>query len=162
MLQEDVASNKAIGSYGASFIHSQLSNAEKLSVLTHCNTGRYTLVIFTVSLFIAPGGSSLFFFTSLFLWSLPCFLTVIYSISLVLLQLAMALHLVWSVQFIQKECWKGPIAQKHAHSTKWVSIFVVVQDLPIASHSLPFILVFTGTGKQIILSTHNLDFYINY
>jgi len=39
MLTDDVASNKAIGSYGASFIRSQLDDPKKLSVLTHCNTG---------------------------------------------------------------------------------------------------------------------------
>ncbi|RWR76211.1 methylthioribose-1-phosphate isomerase [Cinnamomum micranthum f. kanehirae] len=41
MLTDDVASNKAIGSYGASFIRSQLDDPKKLSVLTHCNTGRF-------------------------------------------------------------------------------------------------------------------------
>lgn len=40
MLEDDVASNKAIGSYGASFLLSELKNFEKISVLTHCNTGR--------------------------------------------------------------------------------------------------------------------------
>ncbi|KDP33930.1 hypothetical protein JCGZ_07501 [Jatropha curcas] len=39
MLEDDVASNKAIGSHGASFIKNQLKNIERLSVLTHCNTG---------------------------------------------------------------------------------------------------------------------------
>lgn len=40
MLDDDVASNKAIGSFGANFIlHQQLNNPKKLSVLTHCNTG---------------------------------------------------------------------------------------------------------------------------
>lgn len=38
MLEDDVASNKAIGSYGASFIQHQ-TKKQKLSVLTHCNTG---------------------------------------------------------------------------------------------------------------------------
>ncbi|KAK7304008.1 hypothetical protein RJT34_14988 [Clitoria ternatea] len=38
MLEDDVASNKAIGSYGASFIQQQ-TQKQKLSVLTHCNTG---------------------------------------------------------------------------------------------------------------------------
>nr|GEY12559.1 methylthioribose-1-phosphate isomerase [Tanacetum cinerariifolium] len=38
MLQDDIASNKAIGSYGSSFIHNQ-KYFKKLSVLTHCNTG---------------------------------------------------------------------------------------------------------------------------
>ncbi|OIV98357.1 hypothetical protein TanjilG_16684 [Lupinus angustifolius] len=38
MLEDDVASNKAIGSYGASFIQNQ-TQKHKLSVLTHCNTG---------------------------------------------------------------------------------------------------------------------------
>ncbi|XP_062091128.1 methylthioribose-1-phosphate isomerase [Humulus lupulus] len=40
MLEDDVTSNKAIGSFGANFIlYQQLNNPEKLSVLTHCNTG---------------------------------------------------------------------------------------------------------------------------
>ncbi|CAL0304808.1 unnamed protein product [Lupinus luteus] len=38
MLEDDVASNKSIGSYGASFIQNQ-TQKQKLSVLTHCNTG---------------------------------------------------------------------------------------------------------------------------
>lgn len=39
MLKDDVASNKAIGSYGASFLQRHLDNTKKFSVLTHCNTG---------------------------------------------------------------------------------------------------------------------------
>uniref|UniRef100_A0A803M8P3 Methylthioribose-1-phosphate isomerase n=1 Tax=Chenopodium quinoa TaxID=63459 RepID=A0A803M8P3_CHEQI len=39
MLEDDVASNKAIGSYGASCFESQLKDAKKISILTHCNTG---------------------------------------------------------------------------------------------------------------------------
>ncbi|KAL7600524.1 methylthioribose-1-phosphate isomerase [Lactuca sativa] len=39
MLEDDVASNKAIGSYGSSFIQNQQKESKKLSVLTHCNTG---------------------------------------------------------------------------------------------------------------------------
>lgn len=39
MLEDDVASNKAIGSYGASFLLSQVRDSERLSILTHCNTG---------------------------------------------------------------------------------------------------------------------------
>ncbi|XVE97882.1 hypothetical protein REPUB_Repub03eG0056900 [Reevesia pubescens] len=39
MLDDDVASNKAIGSYGASFLQHQLKNSKRFSVLTHCNTG---------------------------------------------------------------------------------------------------------------------------
>ncbi|XP_057731424.1 methylthioribose-1-phosphate isomerase [Arachis stenosperma] len=38
MLEDDVASNKAIGSYGAKFMQQQMEK-QKLSVLTHCNTG---------------------------------------------------------------------------------------------------------------------------
>lgn len=38
MLEEDVASNGAIGSFGASIIQQQMGK-RKLSVLTHCNTG---------------------------------------------------------------------------------------------------------------------------
>ncbi|TKY72881.1 Methylthioribose-1-phosphate isomerase [Spatholobus suberectus] len=38
MLEDDVASNRAIGSYGASCIQQQ-TEKQKLSVLTHCNTG---------------------------------------------------------------------------------------------------------------------------
>ncbi|GFY86133.1 NagB/RpiA/CoA transferase-like superfamily protein [Actinidia rufa] len=39
MLMDDVASNKAIGSYGASLIQNQLKHLNMLSILTHCNTG---------------------------------------------------------------------------------------------------------------------------
>ncbi|PSS02037.1 Methylthioribose-1-phosphate isomerase [Actinidia chinensis var. chinensis] len=39
MLTDDVASNKAIGSYGASLIQNQLKHLKMLSILTHCNTG---------------------------------------------------------------------------------------------------------------------------
>ncbi|CAN0923322.1 Methylthioribose-1-phosphate isomerase [Linum grandiflorum] len=39
MLEEDVASNKAIGSYGAEFIQNRLNGRTSFSVLTHCNTG---------------------------------------------------------------------------------------------------------------------------
>ncbi|GFY85254.1 NagB/RpiA/CoA transferase-like superfamily protein [Actinidia rufa] len=39
MLTDDVASNKAIGSYGASLIQNQLKQLNMLSILTHCNTG---------------------------------------------------------------------------------------------------------------------------
>jgi methylthioribose-1-phosphate isomerase len=39
MLEDDVASNKAIGAYGSKIIQQQVKNSEKLSVLTHCNTG---------------------------------------------------------------------------------------------------------------------------
>ncbi|KAK6944621.1 Initiation factor 2B-related [Dillenia turbinata] len=39
MLQDDVASNKAIGSFGASFLRDHLKASPQLSVLTHCNTG---------------------------------------------------------------------------------------------------------------------------
>lgn len=46
MLEDDVASNKAIGSYGARFLQKQQNDSEKLSILTHCNTGRYHLLIF--------------------------------------------------------------------------------------------------------------------
>ncbi|KAF9623897.1 hypothetical protein IFM89_006243 [Coptis chinensis] len=39
MLEDDVASNKAIGSYGASFIKNTLKDSKNISILTHCNTG---------------------------------------------------------------------------------------------------------------------------
>ncbi|EYU28322.1 hypothetical protein ABFS82_12G129400 [Erythranthe guttata] len=39
MLEDDVASNKAIGHYGASFLQKQQSDPKNISVLTHCNTG---------------------------------------------------------------------------------------------------------------------------
>uniref|UniRef100_A0A9I9DAN9 Methylthioribose-1-phosphate isomerase n=1 Tax=Cucumis melo TaxID=3656 RepID=A0A9I9DAN9_CUCME len=39
MLEDDVASNKAIGFYGANYIRDQQKSLEKFSVLTHCNTG---------------------------------------------------------------------------------------------------------------------------
>lgn len=50
MLEDDVASNKAIGSFGASFLRLQLNNFKKISVLTHCNTGRYILLPVSLSL----------------------------------------------------------------------------------------------------------------
>ncbi|KAL0345011.1 UNVERIFIED_CONTAM: Methylthioribose-1-phosphate isomerase [Sesamum radiatum] len=39
MLGDDVASNKAIGKYGASLIQKQQADPKSISVLTHCNTG---------------------------------------------------------------------------------------------------------------------------
>ncbi|ESQ36911.1 hypothetical protein EUTSA_v10002579mg [Eutrema salsugineum] len=39
MLEDDVASNKAIGTFGSSLLRQQTKNPDKLSVLTHCNTG---------------------------------------------------------------------------------------------------------------------------
>ncbi|KAG6504632.1 hypothetical protein ZIOFF_036967 [Zingiber officinale] len=39
MLVDDVAANKAIGFHGASHLGSHLENMQKISVLTHCNTG---------------------------------------------------------------------------------------------------------------------------
>uniref|UniRef100_J3N6V6 Methylthioribose-1-phosphate isomerase n=1 Tax=Oryza brachyantha TaxID=4533 RepID=J3N6V6_ORYBR len=39
MLVDDVADNKAIGSYGAEFLKQKLGNSKHISVLTHCNTG---------------------------------------------------------------------------------------------------------------------------
>ncbi|KAM7517549.1 hypothetical protein LguiB_016511 [Lonicera macranthoides] len=39
MLKDDVASNKAIGSYGAAFLQHQLKDFKRLSIMTHCNTG---------------------------------------------------------------------------------------------------------------------------
>lgn len=39
MLGDDVASNKTIGYYGASFIQKQQGDPKNISVLTHCNTG---------------------------------------------------------------------------------------------------------------------------
>nr|GMD58879.1 methylthioribose-1-phosphate isomerase [Ipomoea batatas] len=39
MLEDDVASNKAIGSHGASHLQNQLVDSKKISILTHCNTG---------------------------------------------------------------------------------------------------------------------------
>uniref|UniRef100_A0A7N0U4T7 Methylthioribose-1-phosphate isomerase n=1 Tax=Kalanchoe fedtschenkoi TaxID=63787 RepID=A0A7N0U4T7_KALFE len=39
MLDDDVASNKAIGSYGAKLLKKQVKNSDKVSILTHCNTG---------------------------------------------------------------------------------------------------------------------------
>ncbi|XP_052626102.1 methylthioribose-1-phosphate isomerase-like isoform X2 [Lactuca sativa] len=38
MLEDDVASNKAIGSYGSSFIQIQQKESKKFPFLTHCNT----------------------------------------------------------------------------------------------------------------------------
>ncbi|KAL8496099.1 hypothetical protein ACS0TY_019989 [Phlomoides rotata] len=39
MLDDDIVSNKAIGSYGASFILKQQADPKNISILTHCNTG---------------------------------------------------------------------------------------------------------------------------
>ncbi|XP_030944094.1 methylthioribose-1-phosphate isomerase isoform X1 [Quercus lobata] len=39
MLEDDVASNKAIGSYGARVLQHLLKDSKRLSILTHCNTG---------------------------------------------------------------------------------------------------------------------------
>nr|GMD50615.1 methylthioribose-1-phosphate isomerase [Ipomoea batatas] len=39
MLEDDVASNKAIGLHGASLLQNQLVDSKKISILTHCNTG---------------------------------------------------------------------------------------------------------------------------
>ncbi|KAL3360898.1 hypothetical protein AABB24_014031 [Solanum stoloniferum] len=39
MLEDDVTSNKAIGSYGASFIKNYLTDSKNITILTHCNTG---------------------------------------------------------------------------------------------------------------------------
>ncbi|KAJ4952319.1 hypothetical protein NE237_029151 [Protea cynaroides] len=39
MLEDDVASNKAIGSHGAKILKSQLKDSKRISILTHCNTG---------------------------------------------------------------------------------------------------------------------------
>ena len=39
MLREDVAANRAIGLYGASFLRGHIKNSKSLSILTHCNTG---------------------------------------------------------------------------------------------------------------------------
>ncbi|XP_075506468.1 methylthioribose-1-phosphate isomerase isoform X1 [Primulina tabacum] len=39
MLEDDVASNKAIGHFGARFLQKQQTDRRKISVLTHCNTG---------------------------------------------------------------------------------------------------------------------------
>ncbi|MBA0756891.1 hypothetical protein Gotri_020032 [Gossypium trilobum] len=39
MLDDDVASNKAIGSYGSRFLQDQQKIVLRFSVLTHCNTG---------------------------------------------------------------------------------------------------------------------------
>lgn len=39
MLEDDVADNKAIGQHGAEWLTKDLADGEKISVLTHCNTG---------------------------------------------------------------------------------------------------------------------------
>ncbi|CAN6844457.1 unnamed protein product [Brassica oleracea] len=41
MFEDDVASNKAIGTFGSSLMRQQAKNPDKLSVLTHCNTCMY-------------------------------------------------------------------------------------------------------------------------
>ncbi|KAL7611548.1 hypothetical protein Lser_V15G08529 [Lactuca serriola] len=50
MLEDDVASNKAIGSYGSSFIQIQQKESKKFSVLTHCNTDSLATVGFGTAL----------------------------------------------------------------------------------------------------------------
>lgn len=52
MLVDDVADNKAIGSYGSALIQSQSKSPQKLSVLTHCNTGRFLSYIYTLNLIV--------------------------------------------------------------------------------------------------------------
>lgn len=44
----DLASNKAIGSYGATFLQHQRKNSKRFSVLTHCNTGRFVSLLLAV------------------------------------------------------------------------------------------------------------------
>ncbi|KAK4479023.1 hypothetical protein RD792_014532 [Penstemon davidsonii] len=39
MLEDDIATNKAIGSFGASFLQKHQTDPKKISILTHCNTG---------------------------------------------------------------------------------------------------------------------------
>ncbi|KAF6141694.1 hypothetical protein GIB67_027872 [Kingdonia uniflora] len=44
MLNDDVASNKEIGSHGTSFLQHNLNGSKNLSILTHCNTGSLATV----------------------------------------------------------------------------------------------------------------------
>ncbi|XP_060208222.1 methylthioribose-1-phosphate isomerase-like isoform X2 [Lycium barbarum] len=46
MLEDDVMSNKAIGSYGANFLQKHLTDNQKITILTHCNTGRLSSLVF--------------------------------------------------------------------------------------------------------------------
>ena len=39
MLEEDIATNKAIGNYGALHILENAENKTNVKILTHCNTG---------------------------------------------------------------------------------------------------------------------------
>ncbi|KAG6490963.1 hypothetical protein ZIOFF_052295 [Zingiber officinale] len=55
MLVDDVAANEAIGFHGASHLRSHLENLQKISVLTHCNTGSLA----TAGYGTALGGSRL-------------------------------------------------------------------------------------------------------
>ncbi|XP_023731816.1 methylthioribose-1-phosphate isomerase isoform X2 [Lactuca sativa] len=50
MLEDDVASNKAIGSYGSSFIQIQQKESKKFPVLTHCNTASLATAEFGTAL----------------------------------------------------------------------------------------------------------------
>ncbi|KAL7601833.1 hypothetical protein Lser_V15G25414 [Lactuca serriola] len=49
-LEDDVASNKAIGSYGSSFIQIQQKESKKFFVLTHCNTDSLVIAGFGTAL----------------------------------------------------------------------------------------------------------------
>ncbi|MBA0638948.1 hypothetical protein Goklo_022012 [Gossypium klotzschianum] len=64
MLDDDVASNKAIGSYGSRFLQDQRKIVPRFSVLTHCNTGSlatagYGTALSVICALHAEGGSRL-------------------------------------------------------------------------------------------------------
>ncbi|GMH14369.1 hypothetical protein Nepgr_016210 [Nepenthes gracilis] len=50
MLEDDVASDKAVGSYGASFIQNKLNDLKTISILTHCNTGSLATTRYGIAL----------------------------------------------------------------------------------------------------------------
>lgn len=47
MLEDDVATNKAIGNYGAQDILKRINDGSKAVLLTHCNTVRTNLEIYS-------------------------------------------------------------------------------------------------------------------
>ncbi|XP_059301711.1 methylthioribose-1-phosphate isomerase-like isoform X2 [Lycium ferocissimum] len=55
MLEYDVMSNKAIGSYGANFLQKHLTDNQKITILTHCNTGRLSSLVFNSFASVAIG-----------------------------------------------------------------------------------------------------------
>lgn len=59
MLIDDVNTNKGIGFHGAKDIQSNLNYSKGISILTHCNTGRFVSLIFFIILLL--DGKTIFF-----------------------------------------------------------------------------------------------------